>query len=303
MIKLVKIAGVAVSRIWDRLEVIKKLGHHPKYSVVLFILLGLLLGFLISSISIRQPQVGFITISGIIVDQKTTDDIVKMINYANDNSRIKGVVIKIDSPGGVAAAIEEVYLNLVTLKRNKPVVASIGRRALSGGYYIASASHFIYSKPTSLVGGVGALVFLPKPEDLKEDVIGSGPFKESGGPARHWLGALDMVKQAFIQAVVSQRGQSLKIDAVELSEAKAYIGIEAIKLGLVDKMGTDKEAEKKAASLAGVRNYKLVDINQELKIYPSWWGWFLSETTAEADLMKLSTGLSPIYYYLYIEQR
>ena len=279
----------------DRLEVIKKFGRRPAYAVVLFLLLGLLLGFLFSAVFIPQPKIGVITISGVIITQKTTDDITRMIAYAQDDRRIKGVVVRLDSPGGAVAAIEEVYLNLLSLKRDKPVVASINLRALSGGYYIATASNFIYCKPTSMVGGVGARVFLPRPEVLREDIIPSGPFKGTGGPIRHWVEALDMVKQAFIQNVISQRGERLKIDAAQLSEAKIYIGMEAIKLGLVDKLGTDKEAAEKAASLAGVRNYKLFDINQKLKINP--------EATTEVDISLLPATLTPRFYYLYIEQR
>lgn len=292
-----------MSSILNIIEYIKKLSSYRALSVAFLILLGLLLGFLFSLVFLRQPQIGVITISGTIVDQKTTSDIVKMITYAHENRQIKGVVIEIDSPGGEASAIEEIYLNLLVLKRNKPVVASIARRALSGGYYIASAANFSYSKPTSQIGGIGVWLSLPEPEDLEEDRIPSGPFKSTGGSVRHWIGYLDMVKQAFIQAVISQRGERLKIDATQLSEARVYLGMEAIKLGLVDELGTTKDAEKKAALLAGIRNYKLVDVNRELNIYPSWWGSFLSETAAEAEIGKFPTGLSPVYYYLYVEQR
>ncbi len=281
------------------LEVIKNFGRRRAYPAVFLFLSGLLLGFAISVIFIKEPKIGVITISEAIISQKTVDDIVQMITYAKEDSQIKGVVIRVDSPGGGVAAIEEIYLNLLSLKKDKPIVASIGIRAVSGGYYIAAASNFIYCKPTSLVGGIGALVRLPKPEELREDIMTSGPFKETGGLMRHWISALDMVKEAFIQAVISQRGKQLRIDATQLSEARIYLGMEAIKLGLVDKLGTDKEAEEKAAALAGVRKYKLVNINKELKIYPPSL-WFSS---LEEDIEKSISNISPRYYYLYIEQR
>lgn len=292
-----------MSPILDRLEPIKKLLSRPIYSVILFILLGLFVGFLLSIVFLGQPQLGVISVSGIILDQRTTSDIVKMLSYAEDNSRIKAVVVVIDSPGGEAAAIEEVYLNMLALKKKKPIVASIARRALSGGYYIASATNFIYCKPTSQVGGVGVWVSLPETEELEEDVMPTGPFKSTGGSVRQWVGYLDMVKQAFVQAVTSQRGDRLRIDAYELSEARVYIGMEAAKLGIVDKIGTTKDAERKAADLAHVRHYQVVDINRKLNIQPSLWSTFLSETTAEAEMGKLPRGLSPVYYYLYVEQR
>lgn len=291
-----------MTNILNRLEPVKRLLGRPAYSISLFILLGLFLGFLISIVVLKVPQLGVITISGIVSDQKTTTDIVRMLTYADENSQIKGVVVVIDSPGGEAAAIEEVYLNMLALKKKKPIVASISRRALSGGYYIASAAHFIHCKPTSQVGGIGVWVFLPEAEELKEDVMPTGPFKGTGGSVRQWVSYLDMVKQAFLQAVTSQRGDRLKIDAHELSEAKIYLGMEAVKIGMVDKIGTTKDAERKAADLARIRNYQIVDINQKLNIYPSFWSFF-SETIAEAEIGKLPRGLSPVYYYLYMEQR
>ena len=145
-------------------------------SIPFFVLLGLGLGVLISIPVIPKPNIATITISGAIFDQAYTDDILDMLRYARNNSDIKAVVLRIDSPGGGVSAIEQIYLDVLRLRQQKPVVTSIGTVAASGGYYVAVASNFIYAQPTSQLGSIGAWSSLPAPEELDEDIITTGPF-------------------------------------------------------------------------------------------------------------------------------
>jgi len=80
------------------------------------------------------------------------------------------VVLEIDCLGGDAVSTEEIYLNVLRLRGEKPVVACVNNWGLSGGYYVQVASNFIYAKPTSLIGSVGAWVWLPEQEELFEDI-------------------------------------------------------------------------------------------------------------------------------------
>ena len=218
-----------------------------------------------------------------------------MLRYAREEGSIKAVVLRIDSPGGGASATEQIYLDVLRLRQQKPVVASIGKVGASGGYYIAVASNFIYAQPTSQLGSIGAWSSLPRPEELDEDIITTGPFKATGGSRRKATGVLEMVRREFIEAVMSQRGDRLNISEQELSRAEIYVGIDSLRHGLIDDIGTSTAAIEKAASLAGVRNYEVV----ELYIPKPFIWWFFGSSDLEA--LKSQTRV-PIYYYLYFEQ-
>jgi len=277
------------------LESTKRLMRRWFTSIPFFVLLSLVLGGLISIPVIPKPSIATITISGEILDQAYTDDILDMLRYARDDDRIKAVVLQIDSPGGFVSTIEQIYLDVLRLRQEKPVVASIGMAGISGGYYIAVASNFIYAQSTSLLGNVGAWVTLPTPEELEENVITSGPFKATGGSRRKATGRLEMVRQEFIEAVISQRGDRIKMSEEELSRAEIYAGVESLRYGLIDAIGTSTVAIEKAASLAGIRNYEVV----ELEIPKPIIFWFFGSSDME-DL-ESQTSTVPIYYYLYFE--
>ena len=277
-----------------RLESATKLVRRWLSSIPFFVLLSLILGGLISMAVIPKPNIATITISGLILEQAHIDDIVRVLRYAREDDSIKAVVLQIDSPGGGASATEQVYLNLLRLRQEKPVVVSVGTIAASGGYYVAAASNFIYAEPTSQLGSIGAWVSLPSPEELDEDVLTSGLFKATGGSRRKVIGWLETFRQQFVEAVVSQRGDRLKMSEEELSRAEIYTGVESLKYGLIDDIGTATEAIEKAASLAGIRNYRVVELHIEK---PSLW-FFL----ANMEDLKSQTSLVPVYYYLYFEQ-
>ena len=278
----------------SRLESAKRLMRRWFTSIPFFVLLGLILGGLISIPVIQKPNIAIITISGAIYDETYTNDILDMLRYARDDDSIKAVVLQIDSPGGYASLVESIYLDVLRLRQQKPVVTSIGTVGASGGYYIAVASNFIYAEPSSLVGSIGARCILPIPEKLDEDIITTGPFKATGGSRRKAIGGLETLKQEFVTAVTSQRGDRLNISEEEISRADVYSGSQCLRYGLVDDIGTRTAAIEKAASLAGIRNYDVVELYIWRPII-----WLFSSSDIE-DL-KSQTSTMPIYYYLYIE--
>ena len=255
------------------------------------LLIGLILGGLISIPVVHRPKIATITISGEIFEQTYADDILDMLRYARDDNAIKGVVLQIDSPGGYVSLIEPIYLDVLRLRQQKPVVTSVATTAASGGYYIAVASNFIYAEPTSQLGSIGAWVSLPTPEEVSEEMATTGPFKATGGSRRKALSILETVKQEFVSAVITQRGDRLKLSEEELSRAEIYTGIESLRYGLIDDIGTKTDAIAKAASLAHIRNYEVVEL-----YVPKPDILFFS-----MEDLKSQTGLMSIYYYLYFE--
>lgn len=278
-----------------RLESAKRLMRRWFISIPFFVLLGLVLGGLIAVPLIPKPEIAIINISGVIWEQAHVDDILDRLSYARADRNIRAVVLQIDSPGGLASAIEPIFLDVLRLRAEKPVVASVGMTALSGGYYIAVAANFIYALPTSLLGSVGAWVILPRPVEPHEDIIASGPFKATGGTRRDATGRLEILRQGFVDAVMTQRGDRLQLSEEELSRAGIYVGIESLRYGLIDEIGTRTAAIAKAAELAGIRNYGVV----ELYICRPPIIWFFGSSELEA--LKSQTSLVPIFYYLHLE--
>ena len=278
-----------------KLESIKRLLRRWFTSIPFFVLLSLILGFAIAIPVIPKPNIATITISGTILSQSYVDDILDMLQRARDDDNIKAVVLRIDSPGGGASATEQIYLDLLRLGQQKPVVASVGTIAASGGYYVAVASDFIYAEPTSQLGSIGAWVSLPSPEELDEDVGTTGPFKATGRSRRKALGVLEMVRQEFVEAVMSQRGGRLLLSEEELSQAQIYVGVESLRYGLIDDIGTRTAAIEKAASLAGLRNYEVVELYTGAPIT------ILFFSSSDLEALKSQTSTFPIYYYLYFE--
>lgn len=279
-----------------RLESIKRLMRRWFWSIPFFVVLGLILGFSISIPVVPKPAIATINISGLIQEQTYVDSILGMLRYARNNDNIKAVVLHINSPGGSAGAIEQIYLDALRLRQKKPVVASIGTVGASGGYYVAIASNFIYAEPTSFLGSVGVWSSLPSPEELDENVITSGPLKATGGSRRKYTGVLETFKRQFVEAVTSQRGDRLKISEEEISRAEIYTGRESLKYGLIDDIGTVTAAIDKAASLASIRNYGVVAL-----YIPEPVTMFLF-SSSDFEALKLQPSLVPLYYYLYFEQ-
>ena len=271
--------------------------RHWGFWVLLAMVLGLILGNFTFNEFIGKPNVGVVRINTTLYPW-TAPQIVKMLKYAEENNAIKAVVLEIDCPGGDAVSTEELYLDIVGLRNKKPDEAYVNTVGASGGYYISVAANFIYAKASSTLGGVGAYVSLPEREKIFEDVIPTGPYKATGSSIREVVSRLEMLKQSFLQAVSAQRGDRLKISKEELSKAGLYNGIQAVRYGLIDEIGSSFDAIQKAAELAGLRNYGVIDINEELSLSLS--AWYERVESSSAQASKLQGGMLPVYYFLYI---
>jgi len=219
----------------------------------------------------RKDVVGIINISGAILPSKQVDAYAKLISHALRNDTIKAVVLRIDSPGGYADLVEEIYLDILELKKVKPVVASV-TSALSGGYYIAVATDYIYATPTSFVGNVGVIGVMPPTLIPSEIVIETGVYKATGFSQLLFPFNLSHALDNFVSAVEMGRGDRLKISQTELRRGGIYLGSEAVKLGLIDEIGSLQKAIIKAAEEAKLVEYEVVDLNEALREVGYSWG-------------------------------
>lgn len=236
------------------------------WAVIGFILLGLLLGYVAFIFLIGLPKVAVFKIGYIELRGDSVSEVHRVLDFLREDRSIKAVVLQLNSPGGSVNASAEVFMNTVKLREKKPVVFFIKGMAASGGYMWLLGANYVYANQASIIGNVGAIMYLPsdfgRPE---EGVTPTGPFKLTGNPRRTYINLLEQIKDIFVQTVYSQRGDRLRLRPEELAEGRIYFGWEAARLGLVDEVGVELDAVKKAASLAGLKWYRVLDANEEIK--------------------------------------
>jgi protease-4 len=207
--------------------------------------------------------VGLVEVNGAIV---SPDETVTLIKKYRDNSAIKAIVLRVQSPGGGVAASQEIYQALKNTAKTKPVVCSMGEVAASGGYYIACACDSIVANPGTLTGSIGVILeFMVAEELIKKvglrfEVLKAGQNKDLGSPFRQMTpeerallqNMIDDVHGQFIEAVAE--GRQLSPDSVRLfADGRVFSGRQALALRLVDKMGTLEDAVTMAAGMAGLK--------------------------------------------------
>ncbi len=197
----------------------------------------------------------------------------KAFDYAAKNSQIKAVVIRINSPGGSSAASEIIAQEVFRLKKQKPVIVSMSREAASGGYYIASASDFIFTAPATFTGSIGVVSGKPVIKKMLSK-LNINSYTVFRGKNACMLDATEhltprqrkemheqmlMIFKQFKQRV--EKGRNGKIKNIdEIATGRVFTGEQAIKLGLADKIGTLADAVVWAARKAKIKNYKVIHL-------------------------------------------
>ena len=258
--------------------------------------LPLLIGILIAS-AIPRPLIGIIRLDDAIYNLSARD-MLTQINYASEHPKIRAVVLAIDSPGGTVVDTEAIYMELARLRAKKPVVIAINGMAASGAYYLAVNSDYVYAKPTSLVGNVGVIGYLPPAPFITEDIISTGPYKLWGSPRDTDIRQIEMIKQGFYQAVMLGRGDRLLTGPETILSGKIWPGIEAVRLGVVDELGTENDAIHKAVQLARVWHYESVELRGLVGVQNSSIPFFIQSP----DGIVLPYPTKPGIYMLYIPQ-
>ena len=216
--------------------------------------------------------VGIIKVEGYVETPEAVSWYSNIINQAMLNDSIKAVVLVVDSGGGYAHYIEQIYLDLLELREKKPLVASVFS-ALSGGYYIAVAAEHIYVHPTSFVGNVGVKGSMPSIYILPEEYIETGAYKWPGFSRLLFPFNLSRASDSFASAVNASRWGKLKLSLIELKRAMIYLGSEAVDAGLADEIGSIQTAIAKAAGMAEpeLKQYEVAELRPQLVSSLSSW--------------------------------
>ena len=194
-----------------------------------------------------RPRVGLVSIDGSI---ESSQRVIHWMEQLQNDNEVQGVIIRINSPGGLVAPSQEIMQAVERLSAHKPVVASMAAVAASGGYYVACAADKIVANPGTLTGSIGVKAQLANFQELMsklgidDETITSGPYKDAGSPTkpltpkeREYLQNLvDDLFDQFVRAVA--KGRNMEESRVrELADGRAYTGRQAREHGLVDALG------------------------------------------------------------------
>ncbi len=230
-------------------------------TILLIIIIPLALGLFLAPRLVSEPKIGVVRLNYDIVGL-TVQDMLTQLAFAREDDSIKAVVMYVNSPGGSAAYSEELFLDILNTREEKPVIATVDLLAASGAYYAAAAADEIYAKPTSSIGSIGVIAVLPGPVFIDEDLLTTGPYKAFGGTRDSFMRQMEISKNAFLEAVQIGRGERLKVEPALLSRAEIFSGAQAEAMGLVDGLLSGDEAIQRAAELAGIKNYQVVELSE-----------------------------------------
>ena len=214
-----------------------------------------------------------------IVGKSTAADLRKLA----DDDDVKAVVFRVNSGGGSAVASEQIRHAIKLVKAKKPVVVSMGGMAASGGYWISSPANYIFAEPTTITGSIGIFGLIPNFSGLVTDKLGvtfdgvtTNKFsdyetdlilgKDNDEIMKHLQTYIDQGYLEFLDIVSEGRGMKpAEVDSI--AQGRVWLATDALKIKLVDKLGSLDDAVKKAAELAKVKEYHTV-------AYPNEGSWF-----------------------------
>lgn len=208
------------------------------------------------------------------MDKSITDKVAKELIKLKEDESIKAVVLRVNSPGGSAFTSEQIWKQVLELKKVKPIVVSMGDVAASGGYYISCAANKIVAEPNTLTGSIGIFGMFPNMTGLfnkvtlTTDVVKTNTYADLGDVSRPMRedekaliqGRIESGYDTFITRCADGRGMT-KAAIDSIGQGRVWTGEQAIEKGLVDELGGIEKAIAVAAKLADLKDYKLVEVS------------------------------------------
>lgn len=246
--------------------------------VVFLIILSFLFSFLLlfKEKGWGKPKIGVLEVKGIIFDSQ---EYLLCIREFAQRKDVKGVVVRIESPGGSVGASQEILEELKVLKKLKPVVVSMGNVAASGGLYVALGGNKILALPGTITGSIGVIIEIPNIEKLlkkigiESETIKSGPYKDTGSiyrpltpeEKRYLQEKVNIVYEQFVKAISEER--KIPIEKVrEFADGRFLTGEEAVSLGLIDSLGNFWTAVEMVKSMSNLKEATLIFLPKKKNI-------------------------------------
>ncbi len=239
-----------------------------------------------------------------------SERISKALRKARLDSKVKAVVLRVNSPGGSSLASDVIWREVMLTKKEKPIIVSMGDLAASGGYYISCAADSIIAEPNTITGSIGIFAILPNMQKLFNDKLGitfdgvtTGKYADLGDISK----PLSPDERAILQNQVNHGYDDFtKAVAAGRHKTQAYInsigqgrvwtGEQAIKNGLVDRLGNINDAITSAAKMAKLSDYKLIEYPEQKSILDKFGSSFNVEMKTRAIKSELGDN------YRYYEQ-
>lgn len=220
----------------------------------------------IGVIYLEGPIVGG-KVAGLWGEPTGTDALLRNIRKAREDKEIKAIVLRMNTPGGSAAASQEIAEEIERVRNEgKKVVTSMGDVAASGGYWIAAGTDKIVANPATTTGSIGVIWSVANLEELYrkigvgQETIKSGPYKDIGSPARPMSSQEKELLQGMVNDIFEQfiavvaKGRNMDESKVRsLADGRIYTGRQAKELGLVDELGNMYDAIEIAAQMSGMQ--------------------------------------------------
>ncbi len=232
---------------------------------------------------ISRDKIAVVYAQGSIImgdgDEQTigSEGISKALRKAREDKNVKAIVLRVNSGGGSALASEVILREVLLAKETKPVIASMGDVAASGGYYISCGATKIIANPSTLTGSIGVIGVIPNMQKFFNNKLGITfdevktnqyadfiPFNRPMRPDEEkiMMKMIDRIYKAFITHVA--KGRNMTPEAVdEIGQGRIWTGVDAKNIGLIDEFGGLDAAIKLAAELAGIEDYRLTELPEQ----------------------------------------
>lgn len=247
------------------------------------------------------------SVSGYDLSQVITEQLADQLIELKEDKEIKAVVLRINSPGGSFQVADQIWRQVEELKKEKPVVVSMGDAAASGGYYIACAANRIIAEPNTLTGSIGVFALLPNATRLAgklgvgSDVVKTNPYADLGNTFR----PMSADEKALLQHQTEQayqtflsrcaNGRSMTTEQVDrVGQGRVWTGSQAVDLGLVDDLGGISQAIDDAAELADLDQYQIKEITTNKSLIEELFN--TTGTTIKTNLLRSFLGDEFIYF-------
>ncbi len=254
------------------------LQRHPYLTgSFLFVILSSVI-FGVSKYQVSEHAIGIVEIHGEIDNAQS---IVKQLQDFQNDDYVKGILVKVDSPGGKVGSSQEIYSAIVKARRHKSVYGSASNAAASGGYYVLSATEKIFANPGTITGSIGVIMQFPNLKEVSEklgitfEVVKSGKYKDTGSMFRDssdeekriLADMVNDVHEQFVDAILAQRKNLDRQQLVEVADGRVLSGRQAYHLGLVDALGSASDALRTLVEDLGLEGgYQILYQDSE----PSW---------------------------------
>lgn len=256
-------------------------------------------------------QIAVVEVKGMISGSR---EVVQQLRKFQRAPHVRGIILRIDSPGGAVGPSQEIYNAVARIKKDgkKKIYASLGSVAASGGYYIASATDKIFANPGTLTGSIGVIMAFSNVQELiakigvKPEVIKSGKFKDAGSPVRPisteerqlLQNLVDDVHQQFVEDVA--KGRNLSTEEVKpLADGRVFTGRQALEFKLVDQLGGLQDAIDSLAIQANIDG--LPQIVREEEEVP-FLDWLLQSSLSKNLTHALASQAYPVPQFLWTLQ-